>query len=594
MAGLSSRGILATLFLALLLAACGEAQTSTPSANNAAVPVATIPAGGIIPTAASNNTNTGATTTTAAAVTAAAITAAGAAGGSPKKGGSITTAVSGDAKTIHPYKKTLSIDYEYSGFLFSALLTQRDPKTLAVIGNAAKSWEVDPTTATVTFKLRDGLTWSDGKPITSNDYVWTWQQATKKENGWAALDTVVYNPEKPLAQAIESYTAPDPTTLKVKLHGTTFNIVEAADQVEPLPRHIWEGKDWNDPTKNPEIEKPSVVSGPWLEKEWVHDNHFTLVRNEKSTVFQVPQLDSITYTVVPNASIGFQKLKNGELDFYKPAEQDEQEAEKAANLNTYKWVQASGSFDYIGFNFRKPYLQDRSFRQALNYALDKKTMINKVVFNLGAPIASHVVPASVFYNDSVEKYDYNLDKAKKLLADAGYTLKDGKLLDAKGQPLPKLKFRHNVPNAVREKTAAVVQEQWKQLGLEVEAVTSDLGTMNKALASEPYDYDFWIANWSPGLNPEDFGGIWKTIPQQNRGNWVNTEVNKLYDDAVKELDFNKRKDIMNKIQVIEATELPYIFYYARLNWLSVNNKLAGLTQSSLGTQTDLLTGWYFK
>jgi peptide/nickel transport system substrate-binding protein len=512
--------------------------------------------------------------------------------GKPQRGGTIVTAIQADAKTIHPYKCSLAIEFEYSGYLYKAHLTKRNPKTLEVIGLAAKSWQISPSDNTVTFTLRDDLTWSDGKPITSADYLWTWQQATDKANKWSFRDTFLYDPQQPRPGTIMEYVALDAKTLRVKLFGLTFNSVESADIIEPLPRHIWENKDWNDPVANPEIDHPTVVSGPWLLKEWVRDRNFTLVRNDKSTVWSAPYLDSVVYTVVPNTTINFEKLKNQEIDFYRPSEQDFLAMQKLPYIASYKMAQGDISLDYIGFNFRRPYLQDRTLRQALNYALDKKTLLDTIIYNLGEPLYSTVPTTSPLYNPNVEKYEFDLAKAKKLLADAGYTLKDGKLYNPKGEPLPKLKFRHNQPNPSREKTAAFIQQAWKELGLEIEILTSDLSTMNKFLTNEPFDYDFWIGNWSVGLNSEDFGNIWKNIPLTNRGNWVNEEVNRLYSDAVKELDFEKRKQLMFKIQERESQELPYIFYYQRLSYIGVNQRIKGVQPTLLDVDWNLLTDWY--
>jgi peptide/nickel transport system substrate-binding protein len=445
--------------------------------------------------------------------------------------------------------------------------------------------------------LKDNIKWSDGKPITAEDYVWTWKEAIKKENGWPGAASAVFNPDKPLPNAIKEITAVNPQTLKITMGALIFNIIEEADKLQPLPKHIWEGKDWNDPTKNPEIDSPSVVSGPWKFKEWVRDNRFVVVRNDASTIWAVPNFDSITNLVIPNASVQFQKLKSGELDFLSPALQDVAEMEGLSNLTTYKWQRAATIFDYIGFNFRRSYLQDRNFRQALMWTLDKKGLIEKVVFNLAVPVYAEVMPVSVFYNDKVEKYGYDPEKAKKILLDAGYKIEGGKLIDPKGQPLPKLKFLHNVPNPVREKTVAVLQEEWKKLGIEIEIITADNATTIANLQKEPYDFDLWMGNWFFGsdLNPENFGStIWANIPASNRGAYVNEEVNKLYSDALKELDVTKRKEIMFKIQEIQARELPYLYYYSQLGFTGINKRIGGVATSPIGIGYNLYTDWYLK
>jgi peptide/nickel transport system substrate-binding protein len=582
------------LLLSALLTACGGSATNTPVAPvNTPAPVATAP--NIAPTANTGQTPVSAPTTAAPVATTAAAVATTAP--AVKKGGNLTTAYSSDIKTLHPLKTQALQSFDYVEYMFNAKLIKRDPKTLEVVGRAAQSWTLDRESATVTFKLKPNIKWSDGKPITAEDYVWTWQQAIKKENGWPSAASAVYVSDKPLPNAIKEFVAVDAQTIKITMGSLIFNIIEEADKIQPLPKHIWDGKDWNDPTKNPEIDSPSVFSGPWKFKEWVRDNRFVVTRNDASTIWPVPNYETITNLVIPNASVQFQKLKSGELDFLSPALQDVAEMEGISSLTTYKWQRAATIFDYIGFNFRRSYIQDRNFRQALMWTLDKKGLIEKVVFNLGVPVYSEVMPVSIFYNDKVEKYGYDPERAKKILLDAGYKIEGGKLIDPKGQAIPKLKLLHSVPSPVREKTAAVLQEEWKKLGLEIEVITADNATTIANLQKEPYDYDMWMGNWFFGsdLNPENFGNaIWANIPTSNRGAYINEEVNKLYNDALKELDVAKRKDIMFKIQEIEARELPYLYYYSQLGYLGVNKRVGGVATSPIGVGYNLYTDWFLK
>lgn len=561
--------ILSALVSDIVLEACGSDNNATPTTVISATPT-TVKTVGLAPTAAltvSGSVNS--TSTPNAAL--------------PRRGGSLTTAISSDANIVHPYKLGLAQGYEYVQYWFNAQLARRDPKTLEIIPSAAASWSIDQANATVTYKLRTDIKWSDGTPITADDYAWTYQQATKKENAWPAVGPdVIYDPTQPRDSAIESYTAPDSTTIVVKLHGLVFNMLEATNVIQPLPRHIWENKDWNDPTKNPEINHPTVVSGPWQLKEWVPNSHLTVTANPNSTLWPVPYLDSVTYTVIPDSNIAFQKLKNGELDFYSTSEQDEKAAESLANYSTYKWV-TGRSWDYVGINFRKPYLQDVHLRQALMLAMDRQSIIDNVLYGLGIIQYTDVSQVSSYYNPNVNKWSYDPAKAKQVLKDAGYTLNsNGELVDPKGQLLPALKLRHSAPSEARAKTAAVIQQNWQDIGINLQLVPSEVNSFFEALVTPPFDYDFWLLNWSTGLNPEEFGGIWLNIPEGNRGDWVNKQVNDLYAQAVKELDVTKRKAIMFQIQDLESQQLPYIYFYTRMDHLTISKNIKGVTTGPLG------------
>ncbi len=405
---------------------------------------------------------------------------------------------------------------------------------------------------------------------------------------------------KPDQNGAIGYEAPDPLTVVVKMNTLTFDIVERADFINPLPRQVWEGKDWLDPTKNSEIDSPSVSSGPWKFKSWDKGKSWTAVRNDTSTIWPVPNLDSITVAIVENTSIGFQKLKSGEADAFEPTAQDVAEAETLPNVTVYKWISAFASWDEMAINFRRPYFKDVKFRQALSYVIDKKAIAEKVKFGLAVPMYADVAPSSDKYDDkAVEKYPYDPAKAKQILKDAGYTLKDGKLVDPSGTAIPKLKYTFSNATPVSPKIAAIAQQEWKDLGIELDLVGVDFNTLLKSITSEPFDWDFAQLGWSAGINPEGFGDVWKTTPNLNFGAWVNEEVNKLYASTQREFDGSKRKEIMSQIQSIESRDGPYIYLTANTSFLGVNKKIGGVSPTPLGIGVDsraysYMTDWYIK
>lgn len=643
----STLPLLATLLLVMsaLLAACGD-NTATPPAVATTVPVATAP--GSAPTAALNSGTTAAASATTAAVAttaasattaaagattaaASATTAAGtttsaattaavattalasttAAAGAGKKGGNVTLLTTQESKTLHPYNCTdvycvAYIARVYGGFATGGggFMVKRNAKTLEVIPSYAKSWSVDQTALTVTYTLRDDLKWSDGTAMTSDDFLWTYQQAIKKENNWVRYGTAIADKTDPNSPGVIDYQAPDAKTLKVFLHTLTFDMVERGDIIVPLPRKQWEGKDWSDPTKNPNIDNPTVSSGPWKLKSWDKGKSFILARNDLSTAIQPPLLDTMTVVTVDNASIGFQKIKSGEADAFENmmgfSAQDVAEAEKLPNVTIYKWTPANASWNEIAFNFRRTYLQDLNLRTAMNWVIDRKAIIDKVYYGLAVPMDSDVPPSSDKYDASaVMKYTYDPEKAKSILSGAGYTLKDGKLFDPKGVVLPKMKlvYSSNFPESV--KTAQIAQQEFNGLGFDIDLIGQDFNTVLKTIQQEPFDFDLLVLGWSANINPETFGSVWTTIPALNFGNWVNKEVNDLYASALKEFDSVKRKAIMSKIQSIESRDGPYIYVTAQTAFAAVNNRIGGVVPTTLGIGINLIpysyaTDWFIK
>lgn len=607
-----------SLLLTIVLGACGDSTptTAVPATTQA---VATVPPA--VPTAAFNSTTTAAATTTttaattSATTTVAATTAAATAAptttvaAGPKKGGTVTMVTSLESKSMHPYNCDDTYCIAYIGRVYGGYsgntMQKRDPKTLEVIGNFAKSWTVDKEAKTVSYTLKDGITWTDGKPITSDDFLWTYQQATKKENNWSRYaQNICADPCTADKNGAVGYEAPDAKTVKVKMNTLTFDIVEKADFILPLPRHVWEGKDWLDPTKNPAIDNPTVTSGPWAFKEWNKNKNWTVVRNDKSTIWPVPLLDSLTVITVADASVGFQKIKSGEADafenIYGFSTQDEAEAETLSNSTVYKWLPANALWQHISFNFRRSFEADPAFRQALTWVIDRQALSDKVYNKLAVPMYSDVAPSSDKYDDkAVTKWGYDPAKAKQILKDAGYTLKDGKLIDPKGVAIPKLKFVYSSDSPEPGKVAAVAQQEWKDLGIELDLVGVPFNTVLKTIQGEPFDFDFVTLGWSAGVNPESFGDVWKAGPSLNWGNWVNKEVNDLYATAQREFDAVKRKALMSQIQALESKDGPYIYLVAQTAFAVVNKRIGGVSGTPLGIgasylANDYATSWYIK
>ncbi|MEI6045335.1 MAG: ABC transporter substrate-binding protein, partial [Chloroflexota bacterium] len=597
------RMVLALWLLALLVAGCGgENPTPTPTiaprtgAPNLAKSTST-PANKFTP-AVTGSTTTTSILPTVTNIPAPTIVPTNTPAPTPtpmppaSKGGNVTGALLYDPLNLHPYKRNNESGLQLTQLLYAGALTSRDPNSLALIPGAATSWTVNVAALTVTFKLKEGLRWSDGLPLTSSDYLWTYEQLRKPENSWPYATNAFYNPANPNSTGIENLTAPDARTLVVKLHTLSYDLAARADVIEPLPRQTWESKDWNDPTKNPEINRPSVVSGPWKLQEWKLGEKITFVANGNSTIFTWPNLDSLTFQIVPDSATALQRLKNGELDFYTPEASEQAEFEKLSNVQTYRWTPLRPTWQYVGFNFRKPSLQDRLLRQVLAYATDRKTIIDKLAFGLGRPLYSDVAPWQPYFVPNLPRYDFNPNLAQRLLKEVGYTLKDDKLVSPNGTPLPTLKLVYNSPSPLREGIANLLKQSYGTLGIQLQVIALDSSSYVKFITNPASDYDLFLGGWTTDLDPEQFGEVWQKIPELNNGAYGNEKLTNLYEQVQKEVDSVKRKDLMAQIQRLEAEEQPYIYLYAQLDWLNVSKRVAGFTTNSIGPAGNLYTDWF--
>lgn len=576
--------LLACLILPLA-AACAPAPPAAPAGGSGAPPgqaQASAPAGGPPATREAPPTQgplPAAPATAVAAQPTAAPTPAGA------QGGRIVVATTSDAVTFHPYLRTDTASGSYQGLVYAAGLTTYDPRTLEVVPEAAKSWSISDDKLTYTFILRDDLFWSDGTPITSADYVWTFEQAVKPENKYPYISNL---------QPIVSYQAPDPKTIVVTLKEPLVVGIETADAITPLPKHIWEKLDWSDPQKNPQILAPTVSSGPYILQEWQKDTRAVFVANDRYYKGR-PRIDTFTYRVVPSSEIAYQMLKTGEVDVASFTPDNYTDAKKLPNVTVYEWWPAAASWMYLGFNLRRAPLQDPEVRRALAYAIDREAIAEHVLNGLARPTYSAFTPSSWVYNPDVPRYDFDPEKAKALLDQAGWKPGTGGVRQKDGQPL-KLRIIYG-PNTSKtaERVVTVAQQAWGDVGVQVDVQGMEWGTYLAQLRGEPFDWDVNFGVWSSTIDPHWMNQIWRedSIPALNAGAYVNKRVEELFNQGVREFDREKRKQIYQEIQAILSTDAPYVFLTYNLSYIGINNRVGGIEPTPLGIGHNR-EQWYIK
>ncbi len=553
--------VLALLLIALAACAAPVAQTTSPTA----------------PPAAPDATQAGSPAATSGAAQA------------PIKGGNFKEVDTSDASSFQPYVTIDATSGGYQAYVFAGGLYQIDPKTLAYVPDMAESWDISSDATTYTFHLRKDIKWSDGQPLTAQDYVWTYQQASNPANKYPHID---------LFTDITSYKALDDYTLQVVLkQGQCIGMATAADAVNPpLPKHIWQNLDWSDPTKNPQILNPTVVSGFFKLQEWKRDDHATFARND-SFYRGAPNFATDTIQIVPNTSVQFQMLKTGAVDSAPVTPSDYAEAQKASILKEYDWDPAVANWNFVGFNLRRPALQDVEVRHALAYATPRDAIAKTVYQGLYKPTYSTLPPTSWAYNPDVPHYDYSIDKAKQTLQAAGYKLNaNGKLLNKDGTPFPRLKIYYNAGNTQREQVATILQEQFKQLGIDSDVNSLEFQAYLTYLQTAPYDYDLWVLGWQAAFEPYRMVEIWSEagVPDLNSGNYINKQVEDLFAQANRPpCDNASRKKVFGQIQSIISNDSPYIFLTYATGYAFLNQRVVPSPPSSMGIGYSY-EKWYLK
>jgi peptide/nickel transport system substrate-binding protein len=547
--------------VALLLAACTPAAPPSPAATPAK-PSAEKPAA------------TGAPAKPAASPAAKPAAQA-------RKGGTLRASTLGGApKVLHPYPETQQYTQglvEGSTLMWNGLISidwdslewRADPR-----GDLAREMPaISNGGRTFTFKLRDDIKWSDGKPITSADFVFAWENASKKENNYVGLNTL---------QRIEAFRAPDASTIEVTLKEplARFVALTTASAIGPVPKHVWEGKPWLDPQANPEILKPSVVSGPYLPRELTAERH-AYSRSPQYWGAQ-PNLDEVVFIQAnPNTIVELLKTRQVEWAVDVPVSQYA-DAKRTPHVNVLEWTAATGSYRLMIFNLKRPLLSDKKVREALARAINRQDLI-QFEEDLAVPQFS-IFPATntKWTNDRVEKYDFNLDRSKQLLQDAGFRLEGGVLKDKDGQPA-RLEIIWPTTSQPRGKMAAYAQQQWKQLGIETTVTGMEFNAWTDKYARQK-DFDIAMGTYGGGSpDPDVAKSRYTSDGTQNANGYANPRVDELFAQAAVEQDDSRRKAMYDEIQKIVTDDLVNFYLVTPKSLTAFDRKVQGVSPRKGGS-----------
>lgn len=555
--------VLALLVALVLLAACAApaptpvppppAATSAPAAT-AAPAATTAPVATVAPTAATS-----------------------------ARGGTFIDAVFGDAVSLQPLLTNDSASSSYQALVW-APLTRIDPKTLDTVGVI---YEDQPTFSadgsTMTWKIRKGLKWSDGTPITSADVLFTWQKEMDEK--------VKFPYRKNVQDAFTELTAPDDLTVVYKLKTPGYCPAKNTSGLSVngiIPKNIYEKLDIN---QNDINNKPAVTSGYFKFKEWQKDDHFTVGPAYDGYARGQPLLDSWTVRSFKDNTVQTQMFKAQEVDYAAPDATDWDEISKLPFAQPANYYSATGApWDYIGLNVKRAPFDDKVVRQAISLAVNKQEMIDKITLGHAKPLFS-IYPSSSWAaatDKEVPVFNFDPAKAKKMLDDAGYKLgSDGVRLTKDGKPM-KYTLYYNAGNKRREQISIITQQYLKDIGIQIDVQAEEWNAYLERVTGT-HNVDMYVLGWTGGSDPYSFKNIMSSTGGQNDSQYANPEVDKLFDQAanVPGCKQEDRKKIYIQIQKIISEDQPYLFLFTRENLLVYNKRINLLPMTGLGATYNL-------
>jgi peptide/nickel transport system substrate-binding protein len=474
------------------------------------------------------------------------------------KGG---TVIEGDSSDISTVNSILTADQPtafVTALIFDSLVGN-DPNTgLPVPNGLADYWEIGADGLTYTFYLNPNVKWHDGTPLTADDVAFTFQVEMDPNSGSSYTGTFTAD--------VASYSVVDDHTFQVVAKTINADFLLDTCVFGIMPKHLWAdvpldqwktngGSTGQDPAR-------VVGSGPFKFKEWVQGDHTTLVRNDE--YFQptaIPRIDEFIFRVMPDDAASVLALKNGEIDLMdrvpSPDVQDVQNTEGVDVL-----VYPTFDFNFYAYNLdtaKTDLFQDVKVRQAMMYGQDRESINNDIFLGLNE-VANGTQPqlSFAYAPDQVETvYNFDVDKAKQLLEEAGWVDSNGDGIREKDGKKFSFKVSYPTGSTTTDQLVAYYQEAWKTLGLEMEPAGVAFPALLDII-TKTFDFDIALLgfSWDATANQGAMFNCDQYKVGFNFAKYCNPQVDELNNAAKKELDQEKRRAILIQSMNIVNNELP--------------------------------------
>ena len=453
--------------------------------------------------------------------------------------------------------------------LFEGLLAE-DPKDCHPVPGLAKSWDISPDGLVYTFHLRENLKWSDGVPITADDFLLSWKRmiSPKFASEYAYL---VYNFVRNAKDYYEGkitdfsqvgFKAPDERTLQVTLSGPTpflLKIIANHYAWHAVPIHTVLKYGALDERSTAWTRAGNMVSdGPFMLKEWLPQQRITVVRNPNYWDAATVRLDEVDFYPTEDTAGEERMFRSGQIDITTDIPVSKIDPYKRDHPEELHIEPFLGVY-YYRCNVTVAPLNDKRVRRALAIAIDREALIRDVTRGGQQPAYAISYPGTAGYTPRAQ-ITGTLDDARRLLAEAGYP---------GGKGMPTIQFIYNTNDNHRQ-TGEAIQEMWrKSLGVNIELQNQEWKVYLDNQHTQNYQLQRagWIADYE---DPHVFLEIWETGNGNNDTLWSNAEYDRLLHEALQAKDDGVRYEIYQKMDAILVDECPVIpiYYYTKTYLMS--------------------------
>ena len=524
-------------------------------------------------------------------------------------GGTLVSTLLGDPKTFNPIiAQETSSSSVTNGYIFESLVT-RNGVTTEIEAELAKNWEINKNGREYIFHLREGLQWSDGKELTAEDVIFTFDVISDPDIPTSTRDVMMIEDEFPEYTKIDKYTVRFtlPKAFAPFLNNMTTPILPA----HKLKERWKEGKfaqSWGINTDPSEI----VGTGPFKLAEYKNGERIVMLKNEHywrkdPEGKSLPYLKRWIRIISENQERDSLLFENGTTHYLALRGIDYKRFSEMAQNSNFSVINAGPTFstNFLVFNlnpdnpklenqpWKYQWFNDIHFRKAVAYAVDKNTMINQILAGQGSKQWSPISKANkLYYNDEINKYPYDLKKSREELKKAGfYWDEDGNLYD-KNDRRVEFNMLTNAGNSTRESLMNIIASELRELGMKINASPIEFNKLVSKLNSE-LDYDSILIGLTGGVEPHAGSNVWTSDghlhmwnPQQESPatDWEK-RIDQLFKKGAVAQSVEERKKYYAEFQQIVSEKLPVIYTVVPSSLYAVRDNLKNTEITAYGGVT---------
>lgn len=511
---------------------------------------------------------------------------------SAQTGGELRFCLRSEPKTFDPLKveDDASVAIRY---LTGGVLVRMNRQTQALEPELAQSWKVSKDGRQITFKLRGGISFSDGTPFSAEDVAYTVQQLMDPNLHSPTGDTFRSGPGNVETRIIS------PTQISITFPAPVAGLDRQFDQVAILSAHS--------------PKKEMAVLGPFMVADYKPGSTVLLKRNPNywkrdGQGKQLPYLDAIELYIQPNRDVELLRFKRGEIDLINSLDSEYFDKLEATSPQLVHDAGPSLDSEQMWFNevgkaplpsYKKNWFRSTAFRVAISEAINRQDLSRIVFRGHAQPAIGPFSPANKFwFNAKLKPQPYSPDSALKTLHSDGFRLENGVLKDREGNAV-EFSIITNSGNKYRERMATMIQDDLGKIGIHVNVVTLDFPSLIERM-TQTFDYEAILLGLTNiGLDPNEEMNVWLSSSENHQWNpqekspetaWE-AEIDRLMRAQASSADSKKRKEAFDRVQEIAVEQQPFIFLVNRNALSAVGANVHGANPVILVPQTYWNIEW---